>query len=138
MAKPTAPPYDEVMRLFRLIGVSLIALGLTFSGITTHSYAKMTGTPDHPAHHVTSVEKYADLAIDAEDCPHAASHDTAKHPSDDTLCKKCCAACMTASLLPPPIILLASQIISRQIFTPPYDALVANLVPTEPDIPKSI
>jgi len=126
------------MYLFRLIGVSLIALGLTLSGFTPHSFATMAGTPGHTAHHGTSVEKYANLAIDAEDCPHVASHDTANHPSDDTAYKKCCASCMTVSLLPSPVVLLVGQIISRQVFTLRYDVLVANLVLTDPEIPKTI
>jgi hypothetical protein len=124
------------MRIFRVIGIFIVALSLSLSGITSHGHAK--ADPDHSKHHGLSIEKYADLAIDAEDCPHVTSHGTANHPSDDTACKKCCAACMTASLLPTPVILLADQIISRQTFTPSYDALVANLVRTEPDIPKSI
>ena len=125
------------MRLFRLLGVLLIGLGLLLNGVTSHSYAAMSAASGHAAHNPSHVEKYADLAIDAEDCPHAAAHDTANSPAKDAPCKSCCSACMTATLLPPPFILLGGQMVTRHTFTQRHVTLVANVVPTDPDIPKS-
>src|SRR5438105_4888579 len=113
------------MRIFRLISIFIVALSLSLSGITSHGYAKASHV--HSEHHDLNIVKYADLVIDADDCQHAVTNDTANQPSNDTPCKKCCSACMTVSTLPSPIIMSACQFISRQIFTLPYNALIPHL-----------
>jgi hypothetical protein len=129
-------------RLLRKIAIFVIAAGVASSGATPHSQATISsaGADAAALHETHSVQRYADLAIEAgdDDSLPAAVHSPTRHSHDDGLCKQCCSACVSASLVPDapfPILILSE---TRGTYSTTLGALVAHSVPTDPGIPKPL